>query len=235
MFLYMIRHGEPDYATDSLTERGMRQAEAVGHRLASAGINRIFSSPLGRARQTAEPLCRLTGLPLGIEEWAREIEVEDRVPDGKGGTVGLSLIQNTEYRMGGAISLGYDSAFDAPRFCDSGMRDATHRITRSGDEFLSRLGYEATDGVYRILTPSEDRVALFCHGVMGRIWIASLLHIPMHLMWAGFRYTHTGVTVLEFKNNADGFTAPACLVYSDMSHLSSSPYTDTLYNGTKLI
>ena len=38
-------------------------------------------------------------------------------------------------------------------------------------------------------------------------------------MWAGFHYTHTGVTVLEFRNNADGFTAPKCLCYSDMSHL----------------
>lgn len=27
------------------------------------------------------------------------------------------------------------------------------------------------------------------------------------------------MTVLEFKNNEDGFTAPTCLCYNDMSHL----------------
>ena len=36
MLLYIIRHGEPDYATDSLTERGILQAEAVGKRIAAA-------------------------------------------------------------------------------------------------------------------------------------------------------------------------------------------------------
>ena len=38
-------------------------------------------------------------------------------------------------------------------------------------------------------------------------------------MWGGFQMTHTGVTVLEFKNHADGYTTPKCLCFSDMSHL----------------
>ena len=59
MLLYIIRHGEPDYTTDTLTERGRLQAEAVGKRMAASKIDRIFSSPMGRAIQTAEPACRL--------------------------------------------------------------------------------------------------------------------------------------------------------------------------------
>ena len=35
MLLYMIRHGDPDYSTDTLTERGWQQAEAVGKRIAA--------------------------------------------------------------------------------------------------------------------------------------------------------------------------------------------------------
>ena len=34
MLLYIIRHGEPDYAADSLTETGRKQAELVALRLA---------------------------------------------------------------------------------------------------------------------------------------------------------------------------------------------------------
>jgi len=59
MLLYLIRHGDPDYPTDTLTLRGMFQAEAVGRRMADAGIDRIFSSPMGRARLTAAPAARL--------------------------------------------------------------------------------------------------------------------------------------------------------------------------------
>ena len=53
MKLLIIRHGDPDYTTDSLTEKGLIQAEAVGKRMFDAGIDRIFSSPMGRASMSA--------------------------------------------------------------------------------------------------------------------------------------------------------------------------------------
>ena len=41
MLLYIIRHGDPIYSTDSLTERGKLQAEAVGKRIAAAKVDQI--------------------------------------------------------------------------------------------------------------------------------------------------------------------------------------------------
>ena len=73
MLLYIVRHGDPDYVTDTLTERGKIQAEAVANRMRDSKIDRVYSSPMGRARQTAEPTCRMLGLPCEIEEWAHEI------------------------------------------------------------------------------------------------------------------------------------------------------------------
>ena len=32
MTIYIIRHAEPDYARDSLTEKGWREAELLSHR-----------------------------------------------------------------------------------------------------------------------------------------------------------------------------------------------------------
>ena len=80
MLLYIVRHGDPIYETDSLTERGKLQAEAVGKRMAASKIDRIFSSPMGRAIQTAKPACRLLGLEYTIEEWAHEIGDERLTP-----------------------------------------------------------------------------------------------------------------------------------------------------------
>ena len=99
------------------------------------------------------------------------------------------------------------------------MRSALAYIEENGKDFLERLGYREENGIYRILRPTEERVALFCHSVFARAWLSVLLHIPLHIMWASFVYTHTGVTVLNFKNYENGFTAPRCLCYSDMSHL----------------
>ena len=43
MLLYIVRHGDPDYEYDCLTERGKLQAEAVGKRMVAAGINEIYA------------------------------------------------------------------------------------------------------------------------------------------------------------------------------------------------
>lgn len=219
MLLYIVRHGDPDYVTDTLTERGKLQAEAVGKRIFDSGINQIYSSPLGRARETAAPACRLLGLECRIEPWAEEVGEERLTPFPDGKLKSVSVVQKTYYRENGAIDIPYDRCFEAPGFSTSQMEQATARIEAGGREFLERLGYKEENGVYRILRPNEDKVALFCHTVMGRAWLSRLLHIPIHLMWAGFQMTHTGVTVLEFPNNANGITAPYCRCFSDMSHL----------------
>jgi len=230
MLLYIIRHGDPHYKTDTLTPRGRVQAEAVGKRIADSRIDRIFSSPMGRAYETAQPACRLLGLECNIEDWTHEIGSEKNTTFPDGVKKSITLVQNTYLRENGAIDIGYDDALTAPGFNETRMDEALKYIEENGNEFLERLGYKAENGVYRIIKPSEERVALFCHAAFTRAWLSILLHIPVHLMWSGFAYNHTGVTVLEFRNNANGLTAPKCLCYSDCSHLYASGL-DLMYDN----
>ena len=222
MLLYIVRQGEPIYETDSLTERGKMQAEAVGKRMFDAKIDRIFSSPMGRAKETAEPTCRLLGLEKNIEEWAHEIGDERLTPFPDGKLKSITMLQNTYYRENGNVDLPNDRAFECSGINESQMKSAVNYIGEHGNEFLERLGYREENGVYRILRNNEEKVALFCHAAFARAWLSVLLHIPIHIMWASFQYTHTGVTVVEFENNSNGFTAPRCLCYSDVSHLYAS-------------
>lgn len=234
MLLYIIRHGDPDYSTDSLTDRGILQAKAVGKRMADAGINRIFSSPMGRARQTAEPACQLLGLDYTIEEWAHEIGDERLTPFPDGKLKSVTFVQNTYLRENGNLDLDYRHSMDCPAFRESHMEDALRYIEKNGNDFLERLGYKEENGVYRILKNNEEKVALFCHAAFSRAWLSILLHIPVHMMWSSFAYTHTGVTILEFKNNANGITAPQCLCYSDMGHLYAEGLDMRYDNGVLL-
>ncbi|MBQ8388702.1 MAG: histidine phosphatase family protein [Clostridia bacterium] len=233
MLLYIIRHGDPIYETDSLTEKGKLQAEQVGKRMFDAKIDRIFTSPMGRAKMTAAPACRMLGLEYTVEDWAHEIEDDRLTPFPDGVLKSVSLVQNTYYRENGNIDLDYEHAFDAQGFDQTNMRRARDIIQKGGDGFLERLGYKKEGDVYRILRENNEKVALFCHSAMARAWISSLLHIPIHLMWAGFDYTHTGVTVIEFKNNKNGVTAPRILCYSDMSHVYAAQPDDVVY-GNKI-
>ena len=54
MKLLLIRHGEPDYSIDSLTEKGWKEAELLSEKLCKMKIDEFYVSPLGRAKDTAK-------------------------------------------------------------------------------------------------------------------------------------------------------------------------------------
>lgn len=219
MLLYIIRHGFPDYETDSLTDLGKLQAEAVGKRIAKSKIDRIFTSPMGRARQTAEPACRLLGLEATVEEWTREVGEEQHTTFPDGNPTPLCAMQNTVLRTDADFRLTFDRSFESEALKQSGMKARYDYIQENSDKFLEKLGYRAEGNAYRIIKPNEEKVAVFCHALFGMTWISQLLKIPFHMMWTSFCYSHTGVTILEFENNKDGWTAPKCLSYCDLSHI----------------
>lgn len=55
MKILLIRHGDPDYTIDSLTEKGWREAKLLSNRLEKLEIRDFYVSPLGRARATVQP------------------------------------------------------------------------------------------------------------------------------------------------------------------------------------
>ena len=234
MLLYIIRHGEPDYKTDTLLPRGRLQAEAVAERMRRVGIDRVFCSPMGRARETAEPTCRLLGLTPTIEEWTHEIGDERLTTYPDGVQKSISALPPTVLRENGNEDLSYEDTFACTGISETRMREARDYIEREGNAFLARLGYQKEGELWRILWPNEERVALFCHIGFCRTWLSSLLHLPLHLTWADFVLTHTGVTVLYFKNYESGFTAPRCLSFSDISHLYLAGLDTRCDNGIEI-
>lgn len=82
--LYLIRHGQSDgnaegrfggHGPTPLSKLGERQAEATAKILAKEGVNAIYSSDLQRAIQTADPLSKLTGVPVVSTSAFRERNV----------------------------------------------------------------------------------------------------------------------------------------------------------------
>lgn len=54
MKILIIRHGDPDYTIDSLTEKGKTEAELLSDRISKMDIKKFYVSPLGRAKATAD-------------------------------------------------------------------------------------------------------------------------------------------------------------------------------------
>jgi probable phosphoglycerate mutase len=80
--LHLVRHGDTAQSAEGyfagdidppLTERGQKQAAALGRLAPSLKLAQIYVSPKLRARQTAEPIVAASQAPLVVEEGLREI------------------------------------------------------------------------------------------------------------------------------------------------------------------
>lgn len=227
MLLFVIRHAEPIYNPDSLTEKGKRQAEALSRRLAVHGLDRIYSSPMNRALQTAQPTCEVLGKNPEILPWASEdLAAKDfgfHDPENGGKWCWSFGINPTRYKLPEVLALG-DKWYEAFPFNLSNSKEGYERIKRESDAFTESLGYKREGIQYRILKPSEERVALFCHYGFGTTFLSYILGIPPVLFWSTFDINHSGVTVIEFQNHENGITLPKVLTFSEVSHL----YADRL-------
>lgn len=222
MLLYIVRHGIPDYATDTLTPDGVKQAEAVARRLVPSGIDEIYSSPLGRARQTAEPTCRALGLEMQIEPFMSEGTAWQHFTAFYEENKRTWAFTQRSKILGSDESYAAHDGYGRDIYADDEMAKKGMAIIKEGsDAFLAKLGYEKT-GVgngYRAVSPSKKHVAAFCHQGFGLHWLAYLLNLPMHIFTATFDISHTGITVLRFEEEKNGIAYPQCLCLSDTSHI----------------
>ena len=83
MNLYMVRHGQTAASRENrfngssdppLTSVGESMAEAFALAYASLTWDAVYTSPMLRARQTADALCRLTGVQANLEDGLKEID-----------------------------------------------------------------------------------------------------------------------------------------------------------------
>lgn len=222
MLLYIIRHGEPYYPTDSLTAKGKLQADALAKRLALHGLDKIYTSPMGRAKLTAQPTCDLLNLDYEVLDWMHEHGKEFCLPinDIQSNN---NLNPTTAYLSPARDSYFHNKGY--PFFDENGMVDTDEaraefaHITAQADQLMERHGYQHEGDLYKIIRPNDDKVALFCHGGFGRTLIAYLLCIPPKYMWISTIMNHTGVTVIRFANETTGYSCGQMMCYSDISHL----------------
>jgi broad specificity phosphatase PhoE len=82
--LILVRHGQSEGNASGilqgrldfgLTALGRVQAEATARHLAGLSVDRLLSSPLGRATQTAEPIAAALRLPIEPEPGLMEYDV----------------------------------------------------------------------------------------------------------------------------------------------------------------
>lgn len=204
MILYIIRHADPDYVNNTITPFGREEAAALGVRMSTVKLDKIYTSPMGRAIDTARPTMQALGMENTILDWTAESMdyMQPRV-EGKG-----------------SFKFSYKDGFSEMEDYSELDRSATvDALIKNSDEFLASLGYVRQGGVYKVERPTNERIAVFCHGGFGSNWIAWLLGIPPFMGWDRIKLRTSAVTRFNFRNTESGFTVPECDYLNDTSHL----------------
>ena len=72
MRILLIRHGDPDYVHDTLTEKGHREAALLSEHAGALNIGDCYMSPLGRAQATAAYTLERLGKKAEVLGWLKE-------------------------------------------------------------------------------------------------------------------------------------------------------------------
>lgn len=162
MTLYVTRHGETDYNTQKryagstdipINIKGRKQAENLADKLSDIKFDVIISSPLLRARQTAEIIQKSCDAPIIIIDEFSEINMGVY----EGLTREEAQIQYPKVWAELADFLG-----------EAGLRSLDD--APAGGETVRRFDARIAAGLTKLKTEySESRALLVCHGFAARI------------------------------------------------------------------
>ena len=218
MKIIIVRHGDPDYAIDGLTEKGKTEAELLSHRLVKENITKMYCSPLGRARLTAEPTEKKLGIKAEILPWLREFDVAK-----------IKLPHYDEPRICWDVHPFYIDTLEKVYhptgwlledfIKNSDIPEAYHKVCRELDSLLRDYGYERNGYSYKAINPNHDTIVLFCHFGLCSVLLSHLLHCSPYSLWQHTCIAPTATTTIYTEERCEGIAHFRASTIGDISHL----------------
>lgn len=202
MELYLIRHGEmtgdphehyQPPVENCLSDLGCRQAAAMGQALDGITFDAIYSSPLGRALQTAQAIATPRKLDIGLIPWLIEWRPATVMGD----------CDETQYETMMARAAEVPPEQSWKTCAGEGTLEMAHRIIPPFLQLMTKHGVHARHGGY-VCDNVEDqqRIALVAHGGSLGLLLSFLLGVPIR-PYSPVAFAQTGVAVVPFMRRMD--------------------------------
>ena len=217
MKLLIVRHGDPDYSADSLTETGWREAELLSRRLKKQEIAAFYVSPLGRAKDTASVTLRQMGREAETLSWLQEFPVHMFDPD-----IGRERVLWDWLPERWTAEPDF---YDRTAWSQTPVMEEVHagaeyqKVCEELDGLLARHGYIRQGNLYRAQQPNRDTIVLFCHFGLECVLLSHLLGVSPMVLWHGTCAAPTAVTTLITEERRRGIASFRMTGFGDISHL----------------
>ena len=218
MRLIIIRHGDPDYSVDSLTEKGWREAELLAERIAKLDVKAFYVSPLGRAKDTASLTLKKMERTAVECDWLREFPSQIYRPDVNGGKIIAWDWLPEDWTAD-------ERYFDRNQWCETeimregGVDEMYRYVTDSFDALLASHGYVRQGGLYLAERPNRDTIVLFCHFGVECVLLSHLMGISPMPLWHNTCAAPSAVTLVYTEERRQGKAAFRINGFGDISHL----------------
>lgn len=219
MRILIIRHGDPDYERDTLTEKGHREAKLLAEKLSKEKIDYIYSSPLGRAKHT----CDYTAKALGKEnevtvcEWLKEFGTPLVLPDGTQRYIMWDMLPQLWTKR--EEMYDYKQWLEQDFYRDAKMEAAYRTVTDALDKVLAEHGYVRDGNLYRTEEGNTKTLAFFCHFGLEMILLSHLCNISPVVLTHHFAALPTSLTTLYTEERRKGIALFRCCGFGDTGHL----------------
>ena len=233
MDLIIIRHGDPDYEHDTLTEHGWKEAQILSDRIKKLNVRDFYVSPLGRAQDTAS--CTLKAMNRTAEtlDWLQEFPArvyldenasllkaypDRQIRDGR-------LTANVSWDILPSYLFRHPEYFHPTDWRDSeivragDMLSVYDHVTHEFDQLLVSHGYVRDHGLYRVAQPNRDTLVFFCHFGLECVLLSHLMGVSPFILWHTTAFAPTSVTTIHTEEREQGIACFRAAHLGDISHL----------------
>ena len=182
--MFLIRHGETAWNVEevyrgtidvSLSEVGIKQAEALGKHLSQVKLDAIYSSPLKRALETASWVAKYQGIAVIVKQGLIDFNFGEWQGLSEQDVKGLYPALHNEWRTD------------------------PQRVRIPGGENLEEVRERGLNVVKEIISEHEGNVALVSHRVVNKVLICSLLGLDNSCFW-NIKQDVGGIAIFEYKS-----------------------------------
>ncbi len=218
MKLLIIRHGDPDYEIDSLTEKGWREAEYLSEKISKLDVKAFYVSPLGRARDTAS--CTLKKMKRSAVEcqWLREFSVWIWRPDVQEKKM-IAWDWLPQDWMQDERYYSYEKWHQTEIMKEGKVRQEYEWVTRNFDEVLKQHGYVREGRYYHVEESNNDIIVFFCHFGLSCVLLSHLMNVSPMVLWHQTCAAPTSVTTVVTEERREGIAQFRMTSFGDISHL----------------
>lgn len=216
MRIVFVRHGYPDYDNDCLTDLGYRQAEMAAERLREENFHSIYSSPCGRALQTAECIANVHKQRVEICDFMREMDW--------GSVDGEPIMQNghpwntaEEMILNGQDILSQNWENEEP-YCRNRVVRSRYAVCQKFDSFLEDLGYMRAGDFYRVCRENDNTYAMISHAGSSSAVLAHMFNISFPYFCQIILPDFTSITIVSLCGKAGDLVAPRFEIVNDARH-----------------